>query len=108
MVMLDKARRIIQAGINCSTTMEGRNRLEAVTFCTDGNDDLVVALGNWTAITVSPITAVPCLDSRFTQVVDDSPQRVADLLEQLGVQLEWANGTTKLRLHMPADGNIES
>ncbi len=81
--------------------MEACAKLEAVTFCTQGYiepgyddpDSGLIAIGDFNAITVSPISAVHLLDSLPIHVVDDTPQRVAYLLQELGVELlpqdEW-------------------
>ena len=92
--MITKARRIIDAGLLFSTTMEAKGRLESITFSTGyvepGYDDPtsgLIAIGDWNPVTVQPISTAPC-DSLPSQVVDDVPQRVGYLLEELGLKLE--------------------
>ena len=93
--MLTKARQLIQAGITLSTTVDAKGRLEAVTFCKGyvepGYDDPtsgLVAIGDFSPVTVSPISAVHLQDALPVHVVDDVPEKVAYLLGELGVELQ--------------------
>ena len=71
MVMIDKARKIIDAGRTLSTTMEARGKLESIIFCESyvepGHDDPpsgLIAIGDLSPVTVSPISAVSDLIER--------------------------------------------
>jgi hypothetical protein len=99
--MIAKARQIIEAGITFSTTTEARGKLESIIFCKSyaepGHDDPtsgLIVIGDFSPVTVSPISAVHLIGSLPIHVVDDSPERVAFLLEEVGVELlpqdEWA------------------
>src|SRR5438045_3021442 len=84
---------IIQAGINAATTSQGRNRIEDIQICTHGYAEPgysdpasgVIALGNWNTISMWGEKT-----SRF-ETLDDTPARVANLLDKIGVELEWSD-----------------
>jgi len=91
--MLNRVNRILQAGIAAAKTSEGRSRIEDIRICTEGfaepgYDDPpsgIIAFGNWN--TLSRWDAA----SHSFVTTDDTPGRVAELLERLGVELEWSD-----------------
>jgi len=89
--MRDRIDRIIAAGVAAAKSNEGRSRIDAIRFCHAGYaepdyDDPrsgVIAFGNWNDMSRWNEAA-----NRF-DAIDDTPGRVAKLLEKLGVELEW-------------------
>ncbi len=89
--IMDRVYRIIEAASGSAKTSEGRSRIDAIQICTagyaePGYDDPksgVIAFGNW-----NDIGRWNEAERRFVSI-DDTPCRVARLLEKLGVELEW-------------------
>ena len=86
---MDRAMRIIKAGKSVATK-EGQWRLEEIEIHTNGYsepgyDDLsgLIASGNWNSIT-------KWVEGSET-ILDDTPARVATLLERMGVDLIWSD-----------------
>jgi hypothetical protein len=84
--------RVIEAGANVATTTEGRSRIEAIKLCAAGYAGPgyvapagVVAFGNW-----NTVTRWNARTGSFS-VEDETPKRVGDLLEKLGIELEWSD-----------------
>lgn len=88
-----KADRIVQAGIRAAKTSTGRCYIEEITLCTAGYaepgytdpESGVIAFGNWNKVTrYDP-------ETREFVTLDTAPQRVGDLLQRIGVELEWSD-----------------
>jgi len=94
MTALDKAQRILHAAAGAAKTTQGRNHIAAIElhgrgYAEPGYDDPasgVVALGNWNDITH--------FQDGQSVTLDDTPSRVARLLEKAGVELQWADEWT--------------
>lgn len=92
---LQKAQRIIRAGINAAKTADGKSRVEAINLHTNGYAEPgcsdpasgVIATGNWNNIT-------RLHDGGHFEIIDNTPSRVAHLLARLGVEMEWADEWT--------------
>jgi len=82
---------VLDAAQRVAKTSEARSYIEGIQLCVDGYaepsyDDPksgLVALGNWNGITRYD------RDTGKFEPIDDTPIRVANLLERLGVELEW-------------------
>lgn len=92
--LLERVERIIEAGRSSAKTSEGRSQVDSITIATEGYaepgyDDPrsgVIAFGNWNDISR--------YDGQKFHVIDDTPGRVASLLEKLGVELDWSDEWT--------------
>lgn len=90
MTTADRAYRILQAGINAAPTPPGCHRIEEMELHTEGYaepgyDGEVVILGNYNDISEWDA------EGRTSKTIDDTPERVAKLLEKIGVELEWSD-----------------
>lgn len=85
--------KIIQAGIKCAKTREGKQRIEEIESAKDycepgyslGAGKTLVVFGNWNDIKRYDD------ESGDHVVVDDTPSRVSALLEHAGCELEWGD-----------------
>ena len=92
--MIEKAKRIILAGIDRETTGQARSQLDSIKLCPagyaepgyDDPDSGLIALGDWHPVVVKDICQNP--EMAFSQVVDDTLPLVADQLKSAGVELE--------------------
>jgi hypothetical protein len=89
--LLQRVEAIIEAGRNSAKTNQGRSQIDCITVCTEGYAEPgytdpasgLVAFGNWNNVTR--------YDDHEFHVVDETPGRVATLLEKLAVELEWSD-----------------
>jgi hypothetical protein len=85
--------RIIEAGINAAKSHQGRSQIEEIRLCTEGYAEPgytdpksgVIAFGNWNYVSRWNN------DTRICDVLDPTPDRVAKLLDKIGVELEWSD-----------------
>lgn len=93
MLNVKRVQRIIEAGIKSSKTNEGQSRIEDIRLCTEGfaepgynePESGLVAFGNWNDISRWDAAM------HESVIIDDTPSRIATLLEKLGVELEWSD-----------------
>lgn len=82
-----RARRAIDAALASVKNVNARYSIEAVElhsgYSEPGYDGEFIATGNW-----NEITTYDKETNKFT-TVDDTPRRLADVLEKLGFQIEW-------------------
>lgn len=91
MLNIERVHHIIEAGVKSAKTSEGRSRIECIRLCSEGYaepdysdpESGVIAFGNW-----NDITRWDATKHEFV-TIDDTPSRIAALLEKLGVELEW-------------------
>lgn len=93
--IFEQAQKIIQAGVNSATNDMARAQLESIQLY-DGyaepgydSENGCVATGNWNSVTRYNG------DTNNFDTLDDSPERVAKLLEKIGVDLEWEDEWTQ-------------
>lgn len=91
MSTLEKAYRILRAAARSVPTSQGRNHIEAIELHVQGYAEPgygdpasgVIALGNWNTVT------------RYVNgqlvTLDEVPSRVGNLLEKIGVELQWCD-----------------
>lgn len=93
---LERVNRILQAGQNAAKTPYGASQIGCFTVhCDDENayaepgyEGKLVVCGNYNAVSKwSP-------DDQKSTVVDDTPNRVAKMLEKAGAELEWSDEWT--------------
>jgi len=93
MLNVKRVHRIIEAAINSATTTEGQSRIESIRVCSEGYaepgysdpESGLIAFGNWNEISRWDAAKNESI------TIDDTPSRVAALLEKLGVELEWSD-----------------
>lgn len=82
-----RARRAIDAALASAKNVNARYSIEAVElhsgYSEPGYDGEFIATGNWNEITVYDKTT-----NKFN-TVDDTPRRLAGVLEKLGFEIEW-------------------
>ena len=80
---------VMNAAVNCAKSQAGEDRITEVQFYTGyaepGYDGDKIAVGNWNSITVWDS------EGQKSNVVDDTPERLANLLEKMGYELEWSD-----------------
>lgn len=89
--LLHEAEAIVETYQSIATP-QGKSRLDDINFCIVGyaepgysSDKKVIALGNWNSITKWD-------EEKHTSVeVDDTPSLVGDLLDKIGVNIEWSD-----------------
>lgn len=95
--LLKRAHRILEAAHNSAVCREGRNRIEEmgvhVGYAEPGygtleGDDVIVT-GNFNAITRYDMHS--CEGRSYRRVLDDIPERVAKVLENAGIEIEWSD-----------------
>ncbi len=80
---------ILEAAKSSAPTRQGRNWAENMLWCAEyaepGYDDPKqgICLANWNAIDQYN------RETKSREVIDDTPKRVGDLLERIGVDLQW-------------------
>ncbi len=88
--MIERAQRILEAGINSAPTEQGSSRIYDMTLHTKGYaepgyDGEVVVTGDFNNIDKWDA------EGRTHETIDKTPGRVADLLEKIGVEVEWSD-----------------
>lgn len=89
--ILTAAERIIELGGKQAKTSQGRSRIDEIrlhmgSYAEPGYGDVeLTAFGNWNDITRYDA------ETGLFEDLDDTPGRVADLLEKVGVALEWGD-----------------
>jgi hypothetical protein len=87
--IFDRALKLIRAATNAAKTRDGKCRCEEIHLCTDYAEpgytsrEECIAFGNWNTIT-------KWTDGK-SEVIDNTPKRLGDALERLGVDLEWSD-----------------
>lgn len=88
---LERADRIIRAGYKSAKTSLGRSQIDAIHLCIEGYaepgyadpESGIIAFGNWNRVTK--------YKSGTFVTIDNAPDRVAEKLQKLGVELEWSD-----------------
>jgi hypothetical protein len=91
MNVLERAQKIVRAALNSCKTNSGRSHIDEVQLHVNGYaepgysdpESGVIATGNWNDVTE--------WRNGRSQVVDTAPKRLGELLERLGVELEWSD-----------------
>lgn len=91
---LRRVEKLVEAGRNSAKTNQGCSQIDSFTICTQGYSEPgysdpssgIIVFGNFNAVT------------RYTEnkfvTLDDTPARLAKLLEKLGCELEWSDEWT--------------
>ena len=87
---MSRVSQILKAGMAVAKTRQGKSRIEEMGIYDEYAEpgysyDGPIALGNWNDITKWNE------ETSKSETVDDTPSRVAKLLEQAGVALEWSD-----------------
>jgi hypothetical protein len=84
---IEQINRVLKAAANSSCSDAGRKRIEAIRCSTkqDAKSAVIVATGTWNNIYRFND------ETQIFELIDDTPSRLAHLLERLGVELEWAD-----------------
>jgi hypothetical protein len=94
-----QAQRIIDAGLASTDNREARSRLDEIQLypgyaepgygrLVDEHDEEIVAIGNWNTINRFDH------DTNEFIAISDIPKRVGDLLEKVGIEIEWSDEWT--------------
>lgn len=89
--VLHRAQRLLDSAIAIAPTKDGKWHLEEVTLHSEGYAEPgytdpecgVIALGNWNRVT-------KYVDGKF-ETIDNTPARLGELFEKMGIELEWAD-----------------
>jgi hypothetical protein len=88
-----KDTRLVDAMLGCKAiaSRQGKNRIENIhiysEYCEPGysHNEMGIAVGNWNGISsFQPAT-------QQHETIDDSPELLGNLLEKLGVKIEWSD-----------------